>query len=218
MGAFVHDRKVYSMLLGLLAIWGAIVGTLGLLMAFARTSPDEAYSNLSQWLGVVRFHRAQQWLRDRAVDRFVLRYGQWLMVLLLFLGGMIFQAWLSQKSNQEQWAALTKEETAALQTRVKLIPPEDIVVGCETVNCKDLTDGIADILRNTPGWKVTIHHGGGFDITGFTGIILLPKETATEQLKDAIETTTNLKVTMPDETRAQEGTSQSFLTVGIKPF
>jgi hypothetical protein len=30
-----------------LAIWGAAVGTVGLVMAFARTGPDEARSKLS---------------------------------------------------------------------------------------------------------------------------------------------------------------------------
>jgi hypothetical protein len=207
-------------MLGLLAIWAAITSTLGLLTAFARTAPDEAYSNLTKWLGTVRFHRAQQWLKDRAVDRLVLRYGRWVMIVLLFSGGMIFQDWLSQghQLNSAQWESLTKDETAALQERVQTLPPEDIVVACETINCKDLADGLANIFQNATGWKVTILHRGGMDITGVTGIQIDPNEPATVALKNAIESATTLKVTMGPDTRKDVGSNQSTLVVGNKPF
>ena len=83
-------------MLRVLAIWAAVTGTLGAVMAFARTGPDEAVSNLSKWLEKAGIHRIPQWLRERSVDHWVLRYGSWVMAGLLFCGGMVFQSWLSK--------------------------------------------------------------------------------------------------------------------------
>jgi len=76
------------------AIWGALLGTLGLVMAFARTSPDEARSKLSEWADFFGLKRAARWLGAHAIDRRVSRYGKWLVFILLFVGGMILQSWL----------------------------------------------------------------------------------------------------------------------------
>jgi hypothetical protein len=141
---------------------------------------------------------------------------------LLFVAAVGFAAhdylWPKSTVSAERWSALTKAEASAFESRVRSIPPEDIVVACETINCRDLADGIAKILQDTPGWKVEILHRGGMDITGRVGIVLHPKEPATEQLRDAIQSTTSLKVELLDETRAEVGGNQSFLVVGTRPF
>jgi len=119
----------------------------------------------------------------------------------------------------EKWPPLTQPQISALTSRVRFVPPEDIVVACETINCKDLADGIAEILQNTPGWHVAILHRGGLDISGVTGIRLSPTEPATEALRDAIEATTGLAVALGSETRKDLGTdTRTFLTVGTRPF
>jgi hypothetical protein len=118
----------------------------------------------------------------------------------------------------EKWPARTTAQASALAERVRAIPIEDIVVACETLNCRDLADGIADILLKTEGWKVSVLHRGGFDITGVTGIRLNPNEPATQALKEAIESTTKLKVSIGPDTRKDIGSNQSFLTVGTRPF
>jgi hypothetical protein len=76
-----------------LAIWAGVTGTLGLLMALARTPPDEAASNLSRWLEWTGLRHIPGWLKDRAADRWVFRYGLGMMGVLLFLGGMLFDNW-----------------------------------------------------------------------------------------------------------------------------
>jgi hypothetical protein len=119
----------------------------------------------------------------------------------------------------ERWPALTKTEATAFAARVRFVPPQSIVVACETINCRDLADGIAEILLKTPGWKVEILHRGGMDITGVSGIHLNPSEPATETLRDALEATTSVKVTVGPDTRKDMGTeSRIFLTVGSRPF
>lgn len=116
----------------------------------------------------------------------------------------------------EKWAALTPSQAEALTKRVRFIPPENIMVACATVNCKELGDGIAEILGNIPGWKVTVIHHGGVFIDGFSGIVLNPINPTNQALRDAIQDTTGLAVTLgPDKGAAD---SQSMLIVGTRPF
>jgi hypothetical protein len=118
----------------------------------------------------------------------------------------------------ERWPALTKAQTEALSSRVRFIPPEEITVACETLNCRDLSDGIADVLQKTPGWKVSILHRGGLDIDGVAGIEIDPDEPATQALKEAIEATTGLAVTVGPDARKDFGNGPALLVVGIRPF
>jgi hypothetical protein len=120
------------------------------------------------------------------------------------------------KLNAVQWAPLTNDETSALSSAVKKLPPQEIVVVCETVNCKDLADGVAKILTDIPSWKVTTLHRGGLEISGVMGITLGPKGDATQLLKDAIESSTKLKVTLGD--RWGDDSAPALLIVGNKPF
>jgi hypothetical protein len=120
--------------------------------------------------------------------------------------------------SEERWAALTGAEASTLAARVRSLPSGDIVIACETRNCRELADGIADILKRMPGWKVTILHSGGLGISGVTGVLVNPDEPATRLLKDAIESATTLKVTMGRDTRQMFGNDPIFLVIGNKPF
>jgi hypothetical protein len=125
---------------------------------------------------------------------------------------------LQAQLNAVRWAPLTNDETSALFATVKKLSPQEIVIACETVNGKDLADGVAKILSGIPSWKVTTLHGGGIGIIGVRGIILSPKEDATRFLKDAIESSTKLTVTLGDDSRDQWGTGPALLVVGSRPF
>jgi hypothetical protein len=121
----------------------------------------------------------------------------------------------------ERWPTLTNQEATAFAARVRQIPPENIVVACETINCKDLADGIGEILLKTAGWKVELIHHGGLDITGVAGIRLNPIEPNTQALKEAIESTTHLPVTLGPDKRITFGNDQglqTILVVGTRPF
>jgi hypothetical protein len=121
--------------------------------------------------------------------------------------------------SDDHWPALTSDQVTALRSQARELRPELLTVACETINCRDLADGIADVLAGLPGWKVTKLHRGGFDITGVVGIKLVPNEPGTQRLQSAIEKTTNLKVDLGDETRAQMGGDAGvYMTVGSKPF
>jgi hypothetical protein len=73
-----------------LAIWGAIIASVALVMAFARNGPDEVRSKLSEWADFFRLKKAAKWLKDHTIDDRVARYGKWVMMLLLFGGGLGF--------------------------------------------------------------------------------------------------------------------------------
>lgn len=124
-----------------------------------------------------------------------------------------------QVASPDTWPALTSAQASALAARIRFIPPEEIVVACETLKCRDLADGIADILQRTPGWKVSILHRGGMDITGVVGIQLNPNEPASVALQEAIEATTGLAVTLGPDSRKDLGAgTKSYLVVGTRPF
>jgi hypothetical protein len=74
-------------------IWGAITGTVGLVMSFARTGPEEARSKLSEWAQTFGFKKVAAWLAAHAVDPKVLKYGKWAMAVLLFVGGIGVGHW-----------------------------------------------------------------------------------------------------------------------------
>lgn len=145
----------------------------------------------------------------------------WLLLGLNFGFAIYDHFWpkiMVTAATPDKWPALTTIEASSLAARVRFIPPEDIVVACETIKCRDLADGIADILQKTPDWKVSILHRGGMDITGVTGIQINPDEPATQALRDAIESTTSLQVRTGPDNRKDVGNNQTFLVVGTRPF
>jgi hypothetical protein len=121
-------------------------------------------------------------------------------------------------STEDRWSALTNSQATALRASLRELRPESLTVACETIKCRDLADGIADVFAGLPGWKVTKLHRGGFDITGVVGIKLFPNEPETQRLQAVIEKATNLKVDLGDETRAQMGSAEVYMTVGSRPF
>ena len=193
-------------------------------------------------VGYWQFWIAVAFMIERSLERFFPRRAAALNVLLpaerrrkLFIGIAIaafvyanFRAFDNVSAKLEEanrtngaenrWPVLTSDEVRALRNQVRKLPPETITVACETMNCRDLADGIADILADVPGWKVTKLHRGGFGITGVTGIRIEPHEPATENLQRAIESATKLKVDLVETTRAQMNSTETFMVVGSKPF
>ena len=67
-------------------------------MAFARTGPDEAMSKLAEWAAFLGLTKWAHWLAEHAIDARVIRYGWYAMLGLIFLGGILFDRWLSPPS------------------------------------------------------------------------------------------------------------------------
>jgi hypothetical protein len=193
-------------------------------------------------VGYWQFWVAVAFMIERSMERFFPKRAAALNLLLpvegrrkLFIGIAIvafvyanFRAFDDVSSKLEEatrsngaenrWSGLTSDEVKALRDQVRRLSPETITVACETINCRDLADGIADILADVPGWKVSKLHRGGLDITGVTGIRIEPHEPATENLQKAIESATKLKVDLVETTRAQMNSTETFMVVGTKPF
>ena len=51
-----------------LAIWGAAVATMSLVMAFARTGPDEARSKLAEWAELLKTRRRLERAHRRRLE------------------------------------------------------------------------------------------------------------------------------------------------------
>ena len=214
-----RDRRLYVIL-----AWSAIPAALivGCYIAWGSSQLPDAWAIAGIAVGLLAMAGATIYALEKKPPS--PRYPGPIMIAVAALTWALigWQTWMffhsSTGVSPEKWAALTPSQTEALASRARFIPAEDIVVACETLNCKDLADEIAEILRKTPGWKVSILHRGGFDITGVAGIRLNPNEPATAALKDAIEATTGLAVTLGPDTQKYIGSGQSFLVVGTRPF
>jgi hypothetical protein len=76
------------------AIWGVLAGGSGVVMALARTGPEDAKSNLSRWAEWVGVGRIPSWLLARSVDQAAYRWGKVGLFFLASLGvGFICGLW-----------------------------------------------------------------------------------------------------------------------------
>jgi hypothetical protein len=88
-------------MLTFLPIYGLLIATVALVMAFARTGPDEAKSKLSEWAEFFGLMAASRWLARHALDRRVLKYGAGIMFVLVFVGGIAVGMWIQSKQSQD---------------------------------------------------------------------------------------------------------------------
>lgn len=104
---------------------------------------------------------------------------------------------LEAKINASHWSPFTPNEISALQSRLSKIPPEPVVIGCETLKCKDLSESFGTAFR-LAGWDdVEFICHGGLGISGVSGLLLEPGDERTSEIIAAIEDTTPLKVQPP---------------------
>jgi hypothetical protein len=80
-------------------ILGALLAIASLVMALARTPPNDAASNLSKWIDWVGLHRLATRLRSPAINRIVFRIGLISMGILLFNGGLGVGMWWTAGTN-----------------------------------------------------------------------------------------------------------------------
>jgi uncharacterized membrane protein YedE/YeeE len=96
-----------------LAIYGPIIATVALVMAFARTGPEEARSRLSEWADLFGLKKAAAWLRAHTLDRQVLQYLTWVMGALIFIGGAAFGLWLQPLAGCRTWIGFPRPINSA---------------------------------------------------------------------------------------------------------
>jgi hypothetical protein len=80
------------------AIYSPVVATIGVLMAFARTGPEEARSTLSEWATFCGAKKVSKWLSDHSLDGRILYYGRPALLALLAVGGVALGYWMQPSS------------------------------------------------------------------------------------------------------------------------
>ena len=65
----------------------------------ARTGPEQAVSNLAQWVTLFGIHRISVWLRDRTIDRIAYLWARVAMILLVVIGilGLVYAEQAKEK-------------------------------------------------------------------------------------------------------------------------
>jgi hypothetical protein len=122
------------------------------------------------------------------------------------------------KFRAAEWLSLSDDAKAKLRAKLALISSHPITIACETRNCKRLSDDVATTFRAAHWGNVTELHRGGFDITGRTGIFIEPNSDISRSIKNAIETTTTLKVEVDTFVQQLKGNYEVTLVIGTKPF
>jgi hypothetical protein len=79
-------------------IVGALIAFAGLIMAFARTPPNDAISNLSQWAQWAALYRLSGWLRYRRINQLADRWAKRAMIVLAFVASVGIIVYFSSKS------------------------------------------------------------------------------------------------------------------------
>src|SRR5271170_6055605 len=105
-------------------ILGALLAIAGLVMALARTPPNDAVSNLSKWIDWVGLHRLATNLRSPSIDRRVFRLGLISMGILLFIGGVGIGMWWTAGTNisiSEEIARAKTQQSADDQKQMATI-------------------------------------------------------------------------------------------------
>jgi len=122
-----------------------------------------------------------------------------------------------ERLRANEWAPLSDNEKANLIAALKLLTPQSIMIACETVNCEVLSDELVAAFADA-GWSASKLNSGDLGIAGTNGISLSPIEDGTKYLKEAIEKTTGLKISLGPDRREDWGTNPPYLVVGTKPF
>ena len=77
-------------------IIGGIIAFIGMVMAFARTSPDDAKTNLARWMEAIGFHRIPKWLGSFDFEKWASRAG----VIITVITAYVLQAAYPDFSNE----------------------------------------------------------------------------------------------------------------------
>lgn len=74
---------------------GTALGLAGLIMALARTPPDVAASNLSQWARAVGIHNVPSWLQDTQADKIAREWARRVLIMsaTALIGGGALWYW-----------------------------------------------------------------------------------------------------------------------------
>jgi hypothetical protein len=85
------------------AVIGACIGAPSLIMAFARTPPQDAVANLSKWAGFFGIS-IPAWMRRSEFIVSARRWARRVLFLLFLLGALAFVKWYWQSTPQESGA------------------------------------------------------------------------------------------------------------------
>jgi hypothetical protein len=83
-----HKRGRMSWLAIAFATWSALTGLVSVIMALARTSPDDAVSNLSKWAKRAGLHDIPQWLRNQRADEIAYHWAKISLIVLITIGAL----------------------------------------------------------------------------------------------------------------------------------
>lgn len=115
------------------------------------------------------------------------------------------------------WAELTQSETEALVAELQKIPSYEVVISCDQSTCRPLARSIIAAFRQA-SWLQVKASIGGVDQIGLEGISIYPVDDRARNLREIIESKTNLNITLFGEERSANAYPAVFISIGQKPL
>lgn len=117
----------------------------------------------------------------------------------------------------EYWDGLSSLELEALYLRLQKMKPQSVMIFCQTGQCRDLLNSLEGAF-NAGGWQPTRHTESSMNTLG-SGIEIAPKDEISMALKEAIESTTSLRVRVSEFDRSTFGVAEGYwISIGTKPI
>ena len=123
----------------------------------------------------------------------------------------------NQESMEGFWKPLTNEEQAAVVRQLNSTTEFEVVISCDQISCRALTLSLLETFKSA-NWKHVRASIGGMDQIGMEGISVSPVDSNALKLKELIEVSSGLKVSLFGEKRQPNSDPAVLISIGQKPF
>jgi hypothetical protein len=115
------------------------------------------------------------------------------------------------------WKPLTEKESTDIVEKLRPLVSSKIVLSCSQLECRDLAQSLKSAFKQA-GWSDTELSVGGVDTVGIDGVAIYPQDAISRTLREIIETSTDMSVTLYGEERKVTDYPATYISIGPKPF
>lgn len=115
------------------------------------------------------------------------------------------------------WKPLTEKESVDVIEKLRPLVSTKIVLSCSQLECRDLVQSLKGAFKQA-GWSDTELSVGGVDTLGIDGVAIYPQDATSRMLREIIESSTDISVTLYGEERKATDYPATYISIGPKPF
>jgi hypothetical protein len=124
---------------------------------------------------------------------------------------------LPQKNEEGFWSELTGVERQRLLAQLTSIDEFEVVISCGEISCRAFAKSLSEVFQEAKWRHVRISLSGGESLA-MEGLGIYPDDEKAKKLKESLESSTGLNVTLFGEARNANNSPEVYLSIGQKPF